>query len=390
MPSRDSSATHDALTTAGRLAKSAVGPATLGNAMDGSPPLASPSFDRSAQLPADVPVSIVLCVLDEERHIAAAIANALDQDHPGQLELVIALGPSRDRTDELVQAFAQQDPRVRWVRNPDPRGSTPAGLNAAVAATSHPVVIRIDGHALLPRDYVRIAVETMRETGADNVGGIMAAEGTTPFEQAVARAMTSKFGVGNASFHTGGDAGPADTVYLGVFRRTALDRVGGYDESFLRAQDWEMNLRIRRSGGLVWFQPKLRVSYRPRSNARALGRQYFHYGRWRRVVMRRHEGTVNVRYLAPPLALSGVVVGLVLTAAGVWPAAILPGGYVLAVLSGSAIESPGLSWRAKACLPLALATMHMSWGAGFLSSPRRLATAPRRTSSVAAANGHLR
>src|SRR3954447_417605 len=102
----------------------------------------------------------------------------------------------------------------------------------------------------------------MRETGADNVGGIMAAEGTTPFEQAVARAMTSRLGVGNASFHTGGEAGPADTVYLGVFRRSALERVGGYDETFLRAQDWEMNLRIRRTGGVGWVHAKLRVRSR--------------------------------------------------------------------------------------------------------------------------------
>ena len=324
----------------------------------------------------------MLCVLNEQRHLAQAVAHALDQDHVGPLELVIALGPSRDRTDEIAAELAAADLRIRSVRNPDPSGSTPAGLNAALAATRHPVVVRIDGHALLPREYVRIAVETMRETGADNVGGIMAAEGSTPFEQAVARAMTSRLGVGNASFHTGGAAGPADTVYLGVFRRSALERVGGYDETFLRAQDWEMNLRIRRTGGLVWFQPKLRVSYRPRSTVRALGRQYFHYGRWRRVVMRRHEGTVNFRYLAPPVALGGVVLGLGLVAAGVWAGAVLPVGYVAAVTFGSTIESRGLPVAARVRLPVVMATMHLCWGAGFLSSPRRLATPGRRISTV--------
>ena len=274
------------------------------------------------------------------------------------------------------------DPRIRTVRNPNGSGSTPAGLNAALAATRHPVVVRIDGHSLLPREYVRIAVETMRETGADNVGGIMAAEGDSSFEQAVARAMTSRFGVGNASFHTGGEAGEADTVYLGVFRRSALERVGGYDEAFLRAQDWEMNLRIRRTGGLVWFQPQLRVSYRPRSSVRALGRQYFHYGRWRRVVMRRHEGTVNFRYLAPPIALCGVALGAALVAAGVWAGAVLPVGYFAAVVVGSAVEGRGLSPRAWAQLPLVTATMHLSWGAGFLSSPRRLAARTGRMNAV--------
>ena len=166
-------------------------------------------------------VSIVVCVLNEERHVAEAVQHALTQDHLGPLELVIALGPSRDRTDAIVGELATIDPRIRTVRNPDPRGATPAGLNAAVAQSRYPVVVRIDGHALLPPHYVRTAVETMRRTGADNVGGIMAAEGVTPFEQAVARAMTSRLGVGNASFHTGGEEGPADTVYLGVFRRAA-------------------------------------------------------------------------------------------------------------------------------------------------------------------------
>jgi succinoglycan biosynthesis protein ExoA len=341
--------------------------------MEELPPVASHENDQPAQLPADVPVSIVLCVLNEQRHLAQAVAHALDQDYLGPLELVIALGPSRDRTDEIVAELSAADPRIRSVRNPDPSGSTPAGLNAALAATRHPVVVRIDGHSLLPREYVRVAVETMRDTGADNVGGIMAAEGVSFFEKAVARAMTSRFGVGNASFHTGGEAGEADTVYLGVFRRAALERVGGYDDTFLRAQDWEMNLRIRRTGGRVWFQPKLRVSYRPRSTVRALGRQYFHYGRWRRVVMRRHEGTVNFRYLAPPIALGGVIVGLGLALAGFRAGAILPAGYFTAVVVGSVVEGRGLPLRAWAQLPLVTATMHLCWGAGFLSSPRRLA-----------------
>jgi glycosyltransferase involved in cell wall biosynthesis len=355
--------------------------------MEGIPPQAQPaqSAVAPAHLAPDVPVSIVLCVLNEQKHLRTAVLNALDQDHPGELELVIALGPSRDRTDEIAAELVAADKRVRTVRNPT--GSTPAGLNAAIAVTRHPVVVRIDGHSLLPRDYIRIAVETMSATDADNVGGIMAAEGETPFEQAVARAMTSRFGVGNASFHTGGEEGPADTVYLGVFRRAALERVGGYDETFLRAQDWEMNLRIRRTGGLVWFQPKLRVAYRPRSSVRLLSRQYFDYGRWRRVVMRRHEGTVNLRYLAPPAALAGVVVGLGLTAAGVWAGAVLPAGYVLAVVAGSVYEGRDLAPAVLVRLPLATATMHLSWGAGFLSSPRKLAATSPHIGTIAELSG---
>lgn len=318
------------------------------------------------------PVSIVLCVLNEERHVEEAVRHALDQDYAGELEVVVALGPSRDATDEIVAALVAADPRVRSVRNPSPSGATPSGLNAAIAASRHPIIVRVDGHALLPRDYVRIAVETLVRAGAANVGGIMAAEGVTAFERAVARAMTSRLGVGNAAFHTGGAEGPADTVYLGVFRRAALEGVGGYDEAFLRAQDWEMNLRIRRAGGLVWFTPRLQVSYRPRSGVRPLARQYFNYGRWRRVVMRRHEGTVSARYLAPPAALAAVVGGAVVAVA--WaPAAILPLGYAATLLLGSLVEGRGLPAASRAWLPVALGCMHLAWGAGFLTSPRRLA-----------------
>ncbi|MEU4829650.1 ExoA family glycosyltransferase [Streptosporangium sp. NPDC023615] len=315
------------------------------------------------------PISIVIPVLNEERHLREAVRQVLSQRYAGPIEVVLAIGPSRDRTQEVADEIAADDPRVVVV--PNPTGRTPNALNAAIAASSNDIVARVDGHAMLPDDYLQVAVETLEETGADNVGGVMAAEGVTPFEQAVARAMTSKIGVGGARFHTGGTAGPADTVYLGVFRRSALERVGGYDEHFQRAQDWEMNHRIRESGGLVWFQPRMRVSYRPRPDLGALARQYFHYGRWRRVVARTHEGTINLRYLAPPVAVLAILAGLVVSPF-FWPGLLIPGGYLAAILAGSAVTGSGLPTAALVRLPLVYVTMHMSWGWGFLTSPRRL------------------
>jgi succinoglycan biosynthesis protein ExoA len=329
------------------------------------------------------PMSVVMPVLDEERHLEQAVRHVLDQDYPAAIEVVLAVGPSRDRTAEVAQRLAAADPRVTVVANPS--GRTPSALNAAIAASHYPMVARVDGHALLPPDYLRIAAETLTETGADNVGGVMAAEGVLPFEQAVARAMTSKAGVGAARFHTGGQAGPAESVYLGVFRRSAIERVGGYDEAFLRAQDWEMNHRIRNAGGIVWFQPRMRVSYRPRASLRALGRQYFHYGRWRRVVSRQHRGTINLRYLAPPLVVLAAACGLAVGVAGIAAAAagvggagwlalalVLPVGYLCGVLAAALLIGRGLTARAAASLPAVLLTMHICWGTGFLTSPRGL------------------
>lgn len=328
-------------------------------------------------------VSVIMPVLNEERHLHGAVTRILAQDYKGDLEVVLALGPSTDRTDEVAAELESTDPRVVTV--PNPTGKTPAALNAAIKSSSSPIVVRVDGHSLLPDDYISVAVETLERTGADVVGGIMAAEGETDFERAVAAAMTSPLGVGASAFHVGGQEGPAETVYLGVFQRSALERVGGYDETYVRAQDWEMNYRIRTSGGLIWFNPALKVTYRPRSSTKALAKQYFEYGRWRREVMRSHPDTVSgasaARYLAPPAAVAGVVLGSsawVLSALGPdsvsWLrlGALAPLGYAGIVAAGTVMAGKGLPTRARMKLPGVLATMHGSWGTGFITSPRNV------------------
>ena len=330
------------------------------------------SEPRTSSTPDPAPaVSVIMPVLNEERHLRTAVQAILAQRYEGDMEVVLALGPSTDRTDEIAAELVRADPRVHTV--PNPSGRTPAGLNAAIKASRHPIVVRVDGHGMLSPDYIATAVRLLDETGAQNVGGIMHAEGENDWERAVAAAMTSKIGVGNAAFHTGGRAGPAETVYLGVFRRTALEQQGGYNEEFIRAQDWELNFRIRESGGLIWFSPDLRVSYRPRPSVRALARQYLEYGRWRHVVARYHQGSINLRYLAPPTAvcavLAGVLVGAVVTPWGL----LVPGLYVAGIVAGSLPAGRGLPVGARLRIPVALATMHMSWGWGFLTSPRALA-----------------
>jgi GT2 family glycosyltransferase len=218
-----------------------------------------------------------------------------------------------------------------------------------------------------------LAFTILNETGAVNVGGVMAAEGTTLFERSVARAMRSPLGVGASRFHTGGGAGEADTVYLGCFRKEAIIEIGGFDERFTRAQDWELNFRLREAGGLIYFDPRLMVRYRPRSTIKALSKQYFEYGRWRRVVSRRHQGTINYRYLAPPFTvvttLLSLLMGSVLSPIFFLPALV----YAVFILGASA--KIGKSIGEVLCLPTVLLTMHISWGLGFLTSPNSLAPA---------------
>ena len=316
----------------------------------------------------NIGVSVVLPILNEERHLAESIHAILQQEYDGEFEVILALGPSIDRTNEIAAGLAKADPRVILVDNPT--GRTAAGLNAAVAASRFPIIARIDGHAEVARTYLKDAVRLLHEHNAVNVGGVMAAVGRTPFERSVATAMRSVLGVGASRFHVGGQAGPADTVYLGTFRKDALIAAGGYDERFTRAQDWELNFRLRERGGTVWFDPSLIVTYRPRSTIKALAKQYFEYGRWRRAVVRSHKGSVNYRYLAAPFAVlvnaASIILGFALSPLFFTPLAL----YLLALLTGGLALGKSLS--EKIILPSVFATMHMVWGLGFLTSPKRL------------------
>jgi glycosyltransferase involved in cell wall biosynthesis len=314
-------------------------------------------------------------VLNEAKHLAESVGEILAQDYLGELELIIALGPSRDDTDTVARELAASDTRVKLVRNPT--GKTPAGLNVAVQAASHDIVARVDGHGVLLPGYLERAVALLGTTGAANVGGLMLAVGITGFEQAVAKAYSSPIGLGGGSFHVGGTEGPADSVYLGVFRREVLQRLGGFNEHYHRAQDWELNHRIRQAGELVWFSPQLAVTYRPRSSWTELVRQFFSTGRWRREVIRQYPETISLRYLAPPVAAGAIAVGTVAGVLGVvadvptlrygW---LAPLTYAAGVLAASAVEGHGLPWRAKAWLPVVLSTVHLSWGSGFLLGRR--------------------
>lgn len=324
------------------------------------------SLDDVSPLPA---VSVIMPVLNEEPYLADAVQAIAAQQYDGELEIVLAVGPSSDRTGEIALELRDADPRITVVANPS--GRTPDALNVAIEAAHHDVIVRVDAHSELSDGYIARAVATLQRTSADNVGGIMGARGRTHFEVAVATAMTSPLGVGAASFHTGGSEGPADTVYLGVFRRSALERVGGYDPRFTRAQDWEMNLRIRQSGGTVWFDPELVVTYRPRPSVRRLARQYFEYGAWRRQVMRTHPETVSttsaLRYFAPPAAVVGSLVGAAAGLGGWSWGWLLPAGYAAIEVTAVAALARRAG-RSAVWLPVVLPTMHWAWGIGFLTS----------------------
>ena len=309
-------------------------------------------------------VAVVVPARDAETTLADAVASALAQEVDGGLEVCIAVAPSLDRTLQVARGLAEGHPRVSVIDNPT--GVAAAGLNAAIRATTGPVVVRLDAHAVLDDGYVAAGVAALARTGAVNVGGRQDPRGRSPFEKAAGAAMASWFGAGDARFRTGGPAGPVDTVYLGVFRRDALETVGMFDEGLVRNQDAELNWRLREAGGVVFFDPDLAVGYRPRSTLAALAAQYFGYGRWRRVVVVRHPRSLRLRQVMPPVVLVGAVVGM----AGGWfwaPLFLLPLTYATAVVVASVVvgRRPGRAVRLLGVFP----AMHLAWAAGFLVGP---------------------
>ena len=312
-------------------------------------------------------VSVVVPARDAHDTLAAAVTAVLGQLHADD-EVVLAVADAATR--DVANALARADGRVRVVDNPT--GTTPAALNRAIEACRGDVVVRVDTHARVPDDYIERLLALLAGTGAVNVGGRQVATATDGFAAAVALAMNSRLGSGGAAYRTAGSPRAVDTVYLGAFRRAALDAVGGYDERFVRNQDAELNLRLREAGGVVWLDPALEVAYRPRSRPAALWRQYLGYGRFRRLTRRTHPGSLRARQAAPVALVVVLAVALVALPRTVVPFVLVWGGYGLAVLLGSALLARSRPTLVPAVV-VALVVMHVAWGVGFLLGPPRRA-----------------
>ncbi|HEX5428263.1 MAG TPA: glycosyltransferase family 2 protein [Pedococcus sp.] len=315
-------------------------------------------------------VSYVMPVLNEAKRLETAVESVLAQDYPGEQDVIVAVGPSTDGTEQVAQRLAARDPRVSVVANPD--AHIPAGLNRAIAKATGDVVVRVDAHTELPAGYTRTMVDVLHRTGAANCGGVMKARGHGHVQRAVARAYNSPLGLGGGVYHGGGAEGPADSAYLGVFRREVLEEVGGYDDSIRRGEDYELNQRIAGAGHLIWYVPDVEVTYWPRSSLPHLAQQMFATGIWRGEIVRRQRRS-PVRYLLAPALVAGLLCSAVVGVAelaGARPGSarvvhLAPVSYAafLGFAGVRALGGDGLVDRALNVA--ALATMHVSWGLGF-------------------------
>ena len=315
-------------------------------------------------------VSYLVPVLNEAARLPAAVDAILAQEYDGPQEVVIALAPSTDGTAGVAARLADRDTRIRVVDNP--HTDIPVGLNLALHASTGEIVIRVDSHTELPPGYTAEVVAALERSGAANVGGVMRARGRTPLQRSVARAYNSGLGLGGGPHHAGTIEGPAETAYLGAFRRGPLLQVGAWDETLRRGEDYELNQRLLAAGHQVWLLPHLQVTYWPREGWAPLARQMYATGVWRGELVRR-QGRTAGRYLAAPALVAGLVASGVVAATGLgrrhpfpWALAHLaPAAY--SVFLGYAATTMGAQRpRDKVRDAAVLAVIQTTWGVGFV------------------------
>lgn len=336
-------------------------------------------------------VSIIVAARNEEHHLGACLEALLAQDYPlERLEILVMDGRSTDRTRETAARYVGGDGRVRLLDNPEQVAAT--AFNHGIRAARGTYVGVMSGHAIPAPDYVTRAVRALHQTGAWAVGGKIVRRSRTPIQRGIALATSSPYGVGNAAHNYASTAQAAETVFPGMWPREVFERVGWFNPSLVRNQDDEFSYRIRRAGGLVWYDPAIRVAYEPRSTLEAVFSQYRQYGYWRVRVVEMHPGALRFRQLVPAIWLLGVAAaGLGIALRNRLQLLAIPSvAAYLGVMSMASMRTAGRHGAGP--MLAALTTMHAAYGWGMLQGlvtlalrlarGRAASTASRRRSPV--------
>lgn len=315
-------------------------------------------------------VSVIIPVRNEATHIARTLRAILAQDYPSsRTEVIVVDGMSSDGTRDIVRSFQAKQPRIRLVDNPGK--IAPTGLNAALRLVSGSIIIRIDGHCEPAPDYISRCTHHLRKGNIDGVGGPIDTIGDSFVAKVIAAAMSSPFGVGGSAFRTVKNrAMEVETIAFPAYTRRAIQKTGLYDEQLVRNQDDEYNYRLIKLGGTLLLSPDIRSRYFSRASLRSLWRQYFQYGFWKVRVMQKHPRQMRLRQFVPPTLVMTLIV---LAVASAWPGpgriAILAviAAYLAALLLGSFCTSRHTGWSYLPIFPFVFATIHLSYGLGFIA-----------------------
>jgi succinoglycan biosynthesis protein ExoA len=331
-------------------------------------------------------VSVIVPCRNERNHIEACLRSILDQiEPPGGMEVLVVDGMSDDGTRELLRSSAATDTRVRLIDNP--RQITPVALNLGINCARGQIIVRMDAHTEYSRDYVLQCVETLQQTGADNVGGPARTKAVGYVQRAIAAAHHSPFSSGGAAFHRADYEGEVDTVFYGCWRKDKLIQIGLFDEELVRNQDDELNYRITKSGGRLWQSPQIRCWYSPRKSLAGLFKQYMQYGFWKVRVIQKHSRPASFRHLVPVIFVLGLALGwlpgLLYSPLGILYAGLTIAYGILSVVF-SAHTAAKANWTIFPILPAVFFVYHLSYGLGFavgLINFHVLSRAPSATAS---------
>jgi succinoglycan biosynthesis protein ExoA len=326
--------------------------------------MTAPAMNRPRTEAADL-VSVIVPARDEERSIDATLTALRRQDYPA-LQIIVVDGGSTDGTVAVVERHMAEDPRIELL--PNPRGIIPAALNIALAAARGRWLVRMDAHSTVDESYVGAAVARLHEGCWGGVGGRKDGTGTTPAGRAIAAALGSPFGVGGSVYHYGTEEQPVDHVPFGAYPTDLVRRLGGWDERLVANEDFEFDYRLRRSGAVLLFDPRLKITWQSRQTVRSLYRQYRRYGAGKLDVARLHPGSLRPRHLVPPLLVPYLAVAAAVASRRPRAGAALLDPYAAGLSAASiqaarALDDP----VARAYLPAAFLAMHVGWGVGVWS-----------------------
>lgn len=320
-------------------------------------------------------VSVIVPCFNEQNTITLLLDALLAQTHPRQqLEVVIADGLSTDHTRQRIQDFSHQHPELDIKVVDNSRRGIPAGLNQALKAARGDIIVRLDAHSVPNPDYVARCVSALVNGDGDNVGGVWEIKARDKGWQArsIALAAAHRLGVGDAQYRFTDRAQSVDTVPFGSFFSSLIEKIGPFDETLLANEDYEFNVRVRQAGGRVWLDPGIRSTYFARRSLVELARQYWRYGYWKAIMLRRYPDTIRWRQALPPLFVASLLGLLILS---IWlPLAgwifMLELASYLVILLAVGVHSAARQGDMGLLIgvPLAIATMHLSWGSAFLWS----------------------
>lgn len=319
-------------------------------------------------------VSVIVPMRNERRYIDRCLASLVAQDYPpDRFEVIVLDGGSTDGSRELVESMVGRVPNLRIVEN---RGKhTARGLNLGLAFARGDVIARVDAHAAVEPDYLRESVAALHRSNADVVGGPIRTLGEGRAGEAVALAVSSPFGVGNAVFRYSQHEQWTDTVAFPAYRRDVFDRVGPFAE-IEGGEDDEFHYRLVDAGGRLLLTPAIRSTYYARRSYWELARQYFGYGQAKVVVLSRHPRRTRVRQLVPSAFLLALIASAIVALFGgllMLPLAVIGTAYLASCLIVSLILGQRHGWRHALRLPLAFVSMHLAYGLGFLTGLARRA-----------------